>query len=341
MIKNKLDFKLINLAIWVFILYLILQTKDIWMEVVFTVKQILLPFFLSFILAYIIYPVLLFLKKFHISKLPGIILIILFTIVIIILGSIYIIPNLVNQLIDITSNLFVFVKQLSNRFNLNYIDFIDIIFQKLNDIVFNFIKLLTINIYNITASSISVITKGIIIISASIYLVLDMDKIRYRVKKILKKRNMKAYSYVKMLDNEMKNYLVGFTLIMVITFFEYLIGYLIIGHPNYLILALLASLGNIIPCFGGMIGNVISLVISLVIGPSLFIKNIILSIILSNIDSYVINPVVYGKTTKIPPVLIILSVFAGGILFKTMGVIFSMPLVIFVVSSYRFFKKKN
>lgn len=339
LIKNKLDFKLINLAIWVLIIYLFLQTKEIWMEVVLIIKKILLPLFLSFCLAYIMYPILSFLKKIHVPKILSIILIILFIIGMIIIGSIYLIPNIIHQLIDVTSNLIIFIKVFLVRFNLNYNDFTDIIFEKLNNRVFSLIRFLTINIYNITTISFSVITHIIIILSSSIYLLLDMDKIRYKFKNILKNYNIKIFNYVKMIDSEMKNYLVGFILIMIITFFEYMLGYLVIRHPNYLILAILASIGNIIPCFGGFISNIISLIISLVINPKLFIRNIILSIILSNIDNYIINPLVYGSTNRVSPVLIILSVFAGGVLFGTMGIIFSMPLVIILVSSYRFFKK--
>ena len=341
MIKNKLDFKLINLAIWVLIIYLVLQTKEIWMEVVLIIKKILLPFFLSFIIAYIMYPIFNFFKKLHIPKILGIILILLFIISIIILGCIYLIPNIIRQLIDISSNLIIFIKSFCIRFNLNYNDFTDIIFEKLNNKVFSLIRLLTINIYNITTISFSVIKYIIIILSSSIYLLLDMDKIRYKFKNILKNYSIKIFNYVKMIDSEMKNYLVGFILIMIITFFEYMLGYLVIRHPNYLILAILASIGNIIPCFGGFISNIISLIISLVISPKLFIRNIILSIILSNIDSYIINPLVYGSTNSISPFLIILSVFAGGVLFGTMGIIFSMPLVIIIVSSYRFFRYCN
>ena len=341
MIKNKLDFKLINLAILVLIIYLILQTKEIWMEVVLIIKKVLLPFFLSFIIAYIFYPLLYFLRKHSIPKILSIILIITIIITIIILGCIYIIPNLIHQLTDITSNLIIFVKAFLFRFNLNYNNFTDIIFEKLNNRLFILIKFLTINIYNITTTSFSVITYLLIIVSSSIYLLSDMDKIRYRFKLFLKNHNLKTFNYVKMIDSEMKKYLIGFTLIMIITFFEYLLGYIIIRHPNYLILALLASIGNIIPCFGGFVSNIISLIISLVISPKLFIRNIILIVILSNIDNYVINPLVYGSTNSVPPVLIILSIFAGGILFGIIGIIFSMPLVIILVSSYRFFRHYN
>ena len=56
MIKNKVDFKLINTALIVLIIYLIYQTKDFWFGILSVVGKIIFPFFIAFVLAYAIYP---------------------------------------------------------------------------------------------------------------------------------------------------------------------------------------------------------------------------------------------------------------------------------------------
>ena len=60
---------------------------------------------------------------------------------------------------------------------------------------------------------------------------------------------------------------------------------------------------------------------------------------MSTLDGYVINPLVYGKTNQIHPIITILSVFIGGALFGVAGIIFSLPFAIVLVTTYKFFKE--
>ena len=47
---------------------------------------------------------------------------------------------------------------------------------------------------------------------------------------------------------------------------------------------------------------------------------------------------VYGKTNKVHPLVVITSVFAGGILFGIFGIIISLPLSILLIATIKFFK---
>ncbi len=71
----------------------------------------------------------------------------------------------------------------------------------------------------------------------------------------------------------------------------------------------------------------------------MLIKTIITFVILSSLDSYVINPTVYGKTNRIHPLVTIIALFAGGIIFGIAGVFISFPLTIIIVTTYRYYKK--
>ena len=114
--------------------------------------------------------------------------------------------------------------------------------------------------------------------------------------------------------------------------------YLIIGHPDALMLGALAGVANLIPYFGGIITNIIAAITAFVISPELFIKTIIVFVVFSAIDGNVINPLVYGKTNQIHPLVVIISVFAGGILFGVIGIIISLPVAIILIATYKFFK---
>ena len=137
----------------------------------------------------------------------------------------------------------------------------------------------------------------------------------------------------------MNNYVSGFLKIVIISFFEYTIAFIVIGHPNALLLGFLAAVASFIPYFGGMAVNVIAAITAFVISPAMFVKTVIAFFLLSMLDSYLIGPKVYGKTNNIHPLIVIIAVFAGGILFGIMGIVISLPVAIIILTTYRFFEK--
>jgi predicted PurR-regulated permease PerM len=103
-------------------------------------------------------------------------------------------------------------------------------------------------------------------------------------------------------------------------------------------LGCLAMIANLIPYFGGIINNIVAAVTAFVISPALFIRTLIVFAILSMVDGYVINPLVYGKTNKVHPIVVIMSVFIGGALFGIIGIIISLPTAIILITTFKYFK---
>ena len=127
--------------------------------------------------------------------------------------------------------------------------------------------------------------------------------------------------------------------IIFITIIEYTITFAIIDHPNAILLGFLAALGNLIPYFGGLITNIIASITAFVISPSLFIRTLVAFLVLSVVDSYIINPYVYGRTNELHPIMVIFSVFAGGILFGLIGIMISLPVTILIITTINYYKK--
>jgi predicted PurR-regulated permease PerM len=137
----------------------------------------------------------------------------------------------------------------------------------------------------------------------------------------------------------MKNYLIGIMKVMLITVVEYSLAYLIIGHPNAILLGVLAMIGVLIPYFGGMLTNVVAAVTAFVISPALFVRTVITFAVLSMVDGYIINPLVYGKSNNVHPLIVIMSVFVGGKLLGIFGIMISFPLAVIILSTIKFFKE--
>lgn len=339
MLKNRLDFKLINFALIVLIIFLMYQTSNIWLGLASIALKICAPFFFAFILAYVLHPYLKFLTNHKIPK-PLAIFIVLLTVLIIIgliIGLAF--PLVFSQLSSLFNGIIAFVKEISLKFDINFGNLQDSLANSFNTIIEKLGSIVSDGAVNLIGVSIGYITLALISFSAAIYLLIDMDKIRKSVKLFLARKSKKVYRYVALLDEQMKNYLTGFFKIVLITIFEYSIAFLIIGHPNALLLGFLAALASMIPYFGGIITNCIAAITAFVISPALFIKTVVAFVILSSLDGYVINPLVYGKTNQVHPLVVILSVFIGGTLFGILGIILSLPVAIILITTYKYFKE--
>lgn len=338
MFKNKIDYKLINIAVFVFIIFLLYQTGHLWIGILGTILKIMFPFLFAFVVAYALHPILRFLINRRVPKGLGIFLILATLFGLIAIVVVLLVPLLFDQLGSLFNGIIAFIKEISLNYDLNFGALQDTLAKSFNEIIASIGKYVSNGAMNAINVSMSFVTTLIIAFSAAVYFLIDMDKIRAGFKKFLQRKSERSYFYVRRLDNEMKNYLSGFCKIMVISLIEYTVVYFAIGHPNALLLGFLAAISNLIPYFGGMITNIIAAITAFVISPALFIRTVISFFILSAVDGNVINPLVYGKSNQVHPIIVIMSVFAGGALFGIVGIIISLPTAIIILTTYHFFK---
>ncbi len=338
MFKNKLNYKLLNFLLLTGIVFLMYETGKLWMGVTNKFLSIIGPFLFAFAVAYALYP---FLRYLESKKIPKSIA--MFIVIGLVLGVLaitigLIAPLLFEQLSSLFNSIIAFLKELSLDYDINIGPLQANLSEAFNDIIKSLSKYISDGAMNAIGVSLNAISMIVVGFSAAIYFLIDMKRIREGIKKFLKLRSNKAYRYVQLLDHEMTNYFDGFFKIVLITLFEYTITFYIIGHPNALLLGFLAAVATLIPYFGGIITNCIACITAFVISPALFIRTIIAFFILSNLDGYVINPFVYGKTNSVHPIIVILSVFAGGILGGVVGIIVSLPVAIIIITTLKYFK---
>lgn len=337
--ENKLNYKLINLLVIVLIVCLLYLIRGLWLGLLEKIVAILLPFLVAFAVAYAIYP---FCKKLENYGMPkwlamGIIYFVILGFLVIM--GITVIPMLYDQVVLFLSNISAVITDVSSKFEIDLGVLQQSISSISTDILKNVGTYISDGAINILNASISVITNLIIIVAVSVYLLWDMDKIREWVKKQLKRNKGRLYKYIKRLDMEINNYFSGLLKTILIQFVEYTIVFALIGHPNYLVLSILAAVTTIIPYFGGLLVNILAVIIASVVSTKLLILTILVCIICPNIDGYIIGPKVYGKTNQLPALVNIFAVFAGGILGGFWGIMVSLPVAIILISTIKFFRE--
>ena len=337
--KDRIDYKLVNITLIAFTIFLIYSTGNLWTDAVKKFFSIVMPFIVAFALAYALTPLVDKMNRKGIPRGVAVTIVILATLGLIVFVGYVVTSIFVGQLSDLFARITDFVAQVNdNDWKLNVAGLQTSMNDTFQAIITDITKYVSNGAINLIGTSLNFLGKVLIGFAAYVYFLIDMDKIRIVVKKFFKNRSEKTYNFIKLLDGEMKKYLSGLVQVMVISAIEYTIAYSIIGHPNAVLLGFLACVANLIPYFGGIGCNVIASITAFVVSPSLFIKTIITFFILSTIDGYVINPAVYGKSNSIHPLITIFALFAGGAIFGIIGIFISFPLAIILVSAYKYYK---
>lgn len=337
--ENKINYKLINILLIVLIICLLYFIRGLWLGVLAKIVAVLLPFLIAFAAAYAVYPYCKKLEDYGLPKWLAMGIIYFIIIGFIVVMGITVFPLLYDQVVLFLSNISAVITDISSTYEID----LGVLQQSITSISSDILKNIGTHIsdgaINILNASINVITNLIIIVAVSVYLLWDMDKIREGIKKSLKKRHNRSYRYMKRLDTEITNYFSGLFKTMLIQFVEYTVVFALIGHPNYLILSILAAVTTIIPYFGGLLVNILAIIIASVVSTKLLVLTILVCIICPNIDGYIIGPKVYGKTNQLPALVNIFAVFAGGVLGGFWGIVISLPVTITLIATYKFFKE--
>ena len=337
--KDKLNYRLLNLLIIIAIICLLYSIRGLWIGIVANIFKIIAPFLLAFALAYVLYPLV---KKLIDAGSPKWLAIL--AVCILGVGSILIIilltvPLLYEQTLLFLSNISVLLSDLSSKYEINFGSLQSSLTEFSSNIIKNLGSSISNGAISVVNASVGVLSSAIVVICAAIYFLIDMDKVRSNVKNYFNKRNKRTNDYLELLDKELSKYIGGMGLNIIIQMIEYTLAFLIIGHPNYLILGILSGISAIIPWFGGFIVAVLSLLISSVISTKLFLLTVLICIICPILDGNVIGPKVYGKTNSLHPLLVIFSVSAGGMIAGFWGIVLSLPVAIFIRTTYNFYEK--
>ena len=258
--KEHINYKLVNILLVLLIFYLVLLTSGYWWGFIRKIFSIMMPFIIAFIFAYILRP---FVKKLEDKgvRRPIALLSVVLIVLLIVIGLVGItVPVVYDQLISFTKTVNDVINNFNGKFDIELGEFEATIMETLNTLVKDFGTYISTGTIDILGKSVNFLTNLMIIFIVGIYLLVDMEKIRSFIKKFLRKRSKKAYRYLKQLDVEIGNYLHGLAIFMIIQFFEYSILFRLVGHPNWLLLGLLACFTTVIPYFGGIITNIIAVI---------------------------------------------------------------------------------
>lgn len=322
---NKLNYKLINFSIFIIIIYFLYKTSKVWIGFGSALKQILFPFLISFFLSYVLYFFVKNLKRRGFNHFFSSLIVLLLMLFLFVLLIYFSFPIIVKELINLSS---LILEYADNVWHYNYDLGVvgEYLFSSIKSFLFNLSDIIYKYSFGFITKSFSYISKFIIILVLTVYFLFNMENIKLKIKELFGKSSY--FSLLKEIDEDLNNYIKSVSLIMVIEACEYFFLYLLIGHPNFLLLGILAGVATIVPYFGGLLTCLIALLTSVCVSKKLFIMTAFISLVVPIFDSYVIDPKIYHKTIKISPIKAICAMVISSSLFDFFGVIIAIPLYI-------------
>lgn len=312
------------------------------------VSEILLPFIMGFLIAYILSPSLDKLKGIGIGHQFSVSILVLISLIFFLGTFIFLIPLFIQQfdlffekfpgIID--KNFIWLIEKLTsvipvNIVESNYKDFLyNIVSNQGEKIILTSVGF----IKSILQSGLAILNIiGLIVITPVVawYLLNDWGKIKNYIEKLIPSKEKKRfYEVIDNTDKIISSFFRGQLTVSCLIAFYYLIALLIIGVEGAFAAAFSIGVLSFIPYLGTFIGLLIVLSLTAIQFASINIILIVFMIFILGqfIESYYLTPKYIGKNVGLHPVIIIFSLLVGGNIFGLLGVLLAVPFTAILLS---------
>ncbi|MCL6515962.1 AI-2E family transporter [Alicyclobacillus sp.] len=129
------------------------------------------------------------------------------------------------------------------------------------------------------------------------------------------------------IDTTLGRYVRGQMLVMAAVGVLTYAGYLVVGMPYALLLALFLAVMDVIPYLGPFIGAAPAILLALTVSPPLALKVLLVNAIVQQLEGNLIQPQIMGRTLDLHPMAIVAAVLIGGEVGGVLGLVCAVPLL--------------
>lgn len=319
---------------------------------ILNVLGVLAPFFIGFVLAWLLNPLVTSMEKKKIPRAVGTIIVYAVLLLIVLILVRFLIPIIYEQLQVLIANLPSIFREFETFIDSLFAKFGDIQGFDLQNLKNSILDTLTgyLNNFMISAptfimnfagslfSSMVTICFGLVI---GIYMLIDFDEINGHLLQLLPKKNrFEASLLITNISTEVRKSVNGTLFVAIMVFICDSIGFWIVGLQAPLLFGLLCGITDLIPYIGPYIGGAVAVIIGFAQSPLVGFLTLIVAIIVQLIENNILQPVIMSKTTKLHPVTIIVGLLVFEYFFGIIGMILATPCIALGKVVWKFFKEK-
>lgn len=302
------------------IVFTVVFLGSIWF--LYFIGDIVLQLFIALLLVSILNPFIVKLSKLKIPKIISILLsyVLIFSFLGFAIGSI--LPPLIEQTTNLANNLPFYLQNLGLQKYTNE-EVLKQMVSQLGSVPGQIIKAG----FSLFSNILSILTVAIF----AFYLLIVRDRLETSIEFLFGKDKTKGITnLVNILEIKLGGWARGqFILMLLIGVLSYL-GFIILGIPYALPLAMLAGIFEIVPYIGPILSSIPAIILGFSISPFLGFATIGLSVLIQQLENYVFVPKIMEKSTGVSPVITLISLAVGFRLAGIVGMIISIPMVIIV-----------
>ena len=319
---------------------------------IFSVLKVLSPLFIGILVAWLLDPVVKWLKKKGVRRSLG------STVsYIVLLGSVILIfyamiPVLRDQLTDFAQmvpGVIDSIKEWINGIfnNLNEIEGFDAlavkdsIFEKIELFGTKLTEALPNKIFNIIKTLFSGLGNFVIGLIIGFYFLLGFENIDDTLITVLPKKYQKESK--KLLDDvnqAFRDFVSGSLVDCVFVFVITSIGLWAIGLKAPLLFGLFCGITNIIPYVGPYIGGIPAVIVGLSQSPLIGILTLVINVVIQFLEGNFLKPIIMSKSTKLHPVTIMVGLLVFGHFWGIIGMVVSTPIISAAKTIFNHFNEK-
>lgn len=294
------------------------------------------PVLIAGFLYYILNPIVKLLMRTKIKRTWAVVLVLLMLLTAIIWILLSVIPNLVQQISSLASNMPDFIKQVERwlremaelpifkEVNISkYLDQLDISYGR---IIQQFLSGISSSLGSIVGT---IASATIVIVTAPfilLYMLKDGEKLVPNIERFFpEKRRSQIVELLGQLNQTLANYISGQAIECLFVGTFTFLGYFLLGVDYAFLFGVIAGLTNLIPYLGPYLGLAPAFLVTVFNEPFKALLCCVVVLVVQQLDGNIIYPNVIGKSLKIHPLTIIIVLLVAGNIAGLLGIFLGVP----------------
>ncbi|RPI18778.1 MAG: AI-2E family transporter [Ignavibacteriae bacterium] len=308
-----------------------------------SISNILIPFLVAFILAYLIDPLVTFISRKRMKRWEASLLVVVCSVLIFFVASVIAVPVVVKQFTEFIETIPQLYAGFQIWINTGLIPFLNNFGIPTEDLQYKLTNQIPGSMdyfFNALVGGVSGLFTGITIIATSLaniilipfltfYISKDFHGLKQYVKHLFpagsRKKAVEVYNKI---DSILGNYIRGNLLTSLYNGLAIGTGLYFIGVRYAFLLGIIAAILDLIPYFGFIVTMILSSIIALVSGGNIlfkFILTILLNIAVNILENAYISPKLIGERIGLHPVILILSLLMFQYFLGFLGLLIAIP----------------
>lgn len=334
--ENKLIFILVVLLLIFLNIFLFMQVFQVFNPIRQALHIVFPPLVASVIAFYVLNPFVDYFQKRNVPRLVSILLVFIFITILIILGVLFIVPIINDQITAIIEVVPLYWQEGLHFFEdrvgserlpeiietVQQTDFLQTATSQAQNILYAAVGGIGSVINVTTQIVITVFTVPFVLY----FLLVDSSKIPHRLIMLTPiKFRPSMRRFLSNVNQQLGIYVRGQLFVALCVSIIFLIGYSAIGLDFYLVLAIIAGLFNLVPFLGSFISGCLAVIVATFQDPILLLYLLIVFAIEQILENRVIQPLVLGSQLNIHPITILFVILISGSSFGVVGLLLGVP----------------